>query len=172
MDLGRHRELHQQPVTAQQPPSQQFLDLYKLTVEMADRISARRGTANAFFLTLQTALVTLAGFAHPASSRGGLVTVDKFGVVMLSIVGLVLSSTWWLLLRSYRDLNSAKFKVILVMEEHLEAQPFGDEWSYLRDDPVKKRMLARYAELNVIERVVPLVFALLYVAIGVRGIAL
>lgn len=158
-------------MTAQQPPSQGFLDLYKLTVEMADRISARRGTANAFFLTLQSALVTLAGVAHPASSQGGLVTVDRFGLVMLSIVGLVLSSTWWLLLRSYRDLNGAKFKVILVMEEQLEAQPFGDEWRYLKDDPVKKRLLARYAELNVIERIVPVIFALLYVAIGLRAIS-
>jgi hypothetical protein len=29
----------------------QYLELYKLAVEMADRISARRATANRFFLT-------------------------------------------------------------------------------------------------------------------------
>jgi hypothetical protein len=157
-------------VTDHQPPSQQFLDLYKLTVEMADRISARRGTANAFFLTLQTALVGLLGIAGSPSRPGGTVRVDPFAIVIASIVGLVLSATWWLLLRSYRDLNGAKFKVILAMEDQLGARPFGDEWRYLKEDPLKKRLLARYAELNVIERVVPAVFAVLYLAIGVRAV--
>jgi hypothetical protein len=37
--------------------SEQYLELYKLAVEMADRVSARRATANAFFLTVNTALL-------------------------------------------------------------------------------------------------------------------
>jgi len=158
-------------VIAEQPPTPQFVELYRLTVEMADRISSRRGTANAFFLTLQTALVGIAGIVRPSSSgSGGLIEVDPFGIVVVSIVGLALSGTWWLLLRSYRDLNSAKFKVILAMEKRLEYQPFGEEWRYLKKDPVKKKMMARYAELNVVERVVPLMFAFIYMAIGLRAL--
>ena len=38
------------------------LEVYKPAVEMADRVSARRGTTNSFFLSAQTALVTVAGF--------------------------------------------------------------------------------------------------------------
>ena len=45
--------------------------------------------------------------------------MDTFGIVLVSIVGLVLSAAWWLLLRSYRDLNEAKFRVILAMEKEL-----------------------------------------------------
>jgi hypothetical protein len=41
--------------------SEQYLELYKLAVEMADRVSARRSTANAFFLTINTALLTFIG---------------------------------------------------------------------------------------------------------------
>ena len=41
----------------------QLLEQYKLYVEMADRISQRRGAANTFFLTFNTAVVgALAGF--------------------------------------------------------------------------------------------------------------
>ena len=38
-----------------------ILEQYKLCVEMADRISARRALANAFFLTLNSVLITSAG---------------------------------------------------------------------------------------------------------------
>jgi hypothetical protein len=147
------------------------LELYKLAVDMTDRISARRGTANAFFLTLQTALAGFAGVVRPSTAaKTGPLRVDSFGIVLVAIVGLVLSATWWLLLRSYRDLNGAKFQVILDLEKGLPAQPFGDEWDHLKGDPVKKKLPARYAELNVIERVVPLAFAAVYVAIALRAI--
>jgi hypothetical protein len=38
-----------------------LLEQYKLYVEMADRISQRRGLTNTFFLTLNTAIFTLVG---------------------------------------------------------------------------------------------------------------
>jgi hypothetical protein len=40
---------------------QALLDQYKLYVEMADRISARRGLTNTFFLTLNSAIFALFG---------------------------------------------------------------------------------------------------------------
>jgi hypothetical protein len=39
-----------------------LLEQYALYVEMADRISSRRGLANTFFLTLNSAILTLVGF--------------------------------------------------------------------------------------------------------------
>ncbi len=38
-----------------------LLDIYKLYVEMADRISQRRQSANSFFLTLNSVIVALVG---------------------------------------------------------------------------------------------------------------
>jgi hypothetical protein len=49
-----------------QGADQQVLDLYKMAVEMADRVSARRSTANAFFLTAEAALVAVIGLATPS----------------------------------------------------------------------------------------------------------
>jgi hypothetical protein len=145
-----------------------YLDLYKIAVEMADRVSARRGTANAFFFTIHSALIALIGFVRPTEQKGARHPhVDAFGPIYISVGGIVLAAAWWLMLKSYRDLNRAKFAVINEMEERLPAQPFNDEWKSLKGDPVK-RWRKRYAELGTIERVVPVVFAAVYVAAIVR----
>ncbi|MGV9873707.1 RipA family octameric membrane protein [Streptomyces cellulosae] len=137
------------PEPNQQP---EVLELYKLAVEMADRVSARRGTANAFFLSVQTALVTLIGFGIPKLSES-----PWWVSWAVALAGITLSAAWWMQLRSYRDLNTAKFQVINKLEEHLPARIFADEWEALKRDPIPG-WRKRYAELGTSERVVPLVF--------------
>ncbi|MFI6850029.1 hypothetical protein OG535_40050 [Kitasatospora sp. NBC_00085] len=139
------------------PP--ELLELYKLAVEMADRVSARRGTANAFFLSVQTALVTVVGFGIPRLEEAA-----WWAVLAVTIAGLTLSVAWWLQLRSYRDLNTAKFKVINQLENSLPVKIFADEWTYLKEDPIPAGR-KRYAELGLSERLVPWVFAGVYLII-------
>ena len=138
-----------------------YFDLYMLMVEMADRISARRGTANGFFLTVNTGLVTLVG------------GTDLRWYV--AFAGIVFSGTWWMLLRSYRRLNAAKFSVIIEMEERLPKQVFGDEYRHYQAQGAPPVVLAsigaraaawttRYRELGEVERVVPIIFASIYIA--------
>lgn len=142
----------------------ELLSLYQLSVEMADRVSARRGTSNAFFLTVQTALVAFMGLNFSTSAD-----TSPTGLVVVALAGILLSVTWWLQLRSYRDLNRAKFEVIHRLEEGLVAKPFSDEWTSLKQDPIKG-LRGRYAELGVSERLVPGVFACLYIALIVAGV--
>jgi hypothetical protein len=125
-----------------------YLDIYKQTVEMADRISARRAIASSFFLTVQSGLVALLAFVEG----------QRWSI---ALAGIVLSSAWWLLLRSYRQLNAAKFKVIHTMEERLPLAPYADEWAILdrKDVPLKER----YAALGLIEQTVPVVFLVINV---------
>jgi len=134
--------------------TEQHLELYKLAVEMADRVSARRATANAFFLTVNTALLAFV-------SSGSL---DMLWLVALA--GMALSGTWWVLLKSYRNLNAAKFSVITEMENNLDAKIFGDEWKRLKENRAQGR-LGRYAEFGAVERFVPLIFVVLYAAVFV-----
>lgn len=123
------------------------LEIYKLAVEMADRVSARRATANSFFLTIQTALVALLG-------------VKEISDDSIAGAGLLLAVAWWLLLRSYHNLNRAKFEVIADLEKKLPVQVFGPEWEKLKS---ARGLRARYAELGHVEQVVPAVFAAVYV---------
>ena len=139
-----------------------YFELYKLAVEMADRISARRGIANSFFLTVNTGIVAILGSQD----------VRWY----LAAAGIVFAVTWWALLKSYRDLNAAKFKIILEMEERFPVRVYGDEWDRLQRDPRRfgfgrdalRARLGQYRELGRIERVVPWVFVAIYVVEIVR----
>lgn len=124
---------------------------------MADRVSARRATANAFFLTINTALLAF------------LSTGPQDLVRLVAFAGAALSVTWWVLIKSYRDLNAAKYGVITDMEAKLEAKMYGNEWERLKQGRVKG-WRGRYAEFTTVEQVVPVVFAGLYALVFLRGL--
>jgi len=149
--------------------SQTVFQIYALAVEMADRISARRATANSFLLTLQTGLAAaLAAFAARVKPGGEAAEPDRFVLVLAAVAGLILAVAWWFLLRSYRKLNGAKFQVINKIEEtYFEVRPFLDEWALLKkEDPVKRRLRDGYSELGFIEQVVPAAFGVLYLVLA------
>lgn len=130
---------------------------------MADRVSARRAVANAFFLTVNTTLVAVVGLSttQPDSNV-------RFAAVC--VAGFAVSVCWWLLLRVYRRLNSAKFAVINQIEaEHLPVQPYTDEWAELMPSnagTTRRAQLGKaFSELGGVERIVPVVFGLLYIAL-------
>jgi hypothetical protein len=104
-----------------------LIEQYKTYVEMADRNTARRGQTNTFFLTLNTLIFTGLGAARKAPAHGSIAFLTMAWVVL---VGQCL--VWFWLLRSYRQLNTAKFAVINAMEGRLPAAPWtGAEWTAL-----------------------------------------
>lgn len=162
--------------------SSAILEMYKTAVEMADRTSARRAGANSFFLTLNTALAAVVGIVSSARkplAQGNLPSYDAFGLVSTTTAGVVLALVWWALLRYYRRLNAAKFKVINTLEEQLPASPYKDEWAILHPAPTSSdtkssgwtrwwRREVKHREATVVEQVVPFVFMAIYVALAVR----
>jgi hypothetical protein len=137
------------------PPAPRPPDLYAtytLAVEMADRVSARRGAANQFFLTVQTALLAAVGFADTTLEH-----VAWYAAVVAAISGCAISGAWWLQLRSYRRLNQAKFRVIGELEQQLPAKVFTQEWDLLHAPPGSWRR--GYVELGATERLVPWLLA-------------
>ncbi|MEU8242566.1 hypothetical protein AB0C07_30300 [Actinoplanes missouriensis] len=126
-----------------------ILEQYKLYVEMADRISARRALANTFFLTLNSAIFTSIGVfwtVRPDASLGWLT---------LPLLALMAQcAAWFWLLRAYRELNRVKYRVIGDLEQRLPASPFWRaEYPVLRGVP-----------LSAVEQVLPVFFAVLYAA--------
>ena len=145
--------------------SEETTKLYAMAVEMADRVSARRGQANQFYLSVETLLLGVPAFFGLTSVDGA--SPDPLRTSVLAAVGVIVSLTWWLQLRSYRQLNRAKFEVILAIErEHFQIHPFGDEWESLKKDRIQG-WRGRYAELGTVERTVPIVFLFANVLLGV-----
>lgn len=127
------------------------LELYKTYLEMADRISARREKANSFFLAVNTALIAL--LAKDAFG-GSAWTGDSWLGLLVPIAGGFLCYLWYQIIRSYRDLNSAKFKVIHAIEQQLPLRPFDAEWESV--DRGKNPQL--YLPFTHVEKVVPWLF--------------
>lgn len=133
-----------------------LLDQYKKYLEMADKISDRRSTANTFFLTVNTALISAFGLSS-------FVGRDISGALLLvgGIAAILLSYSWYRLIRAYRDLGTAKFKVVHEIESMLPIKPFEAEWEAVGCG--KDRKL--YWPFTHIERFVPWIFILLYLIV-------
>ena len=137
-----------------------ILEQYKICVEMADKISERRNLANVFFLTLNTLCITAIGFLMekiPLVNPKWVIVFPLFGILLLCLI-------WWWLVRSYRDLNSAKWKVIGLLEAKLPSSPFWSaEWTELG----KGEDISKYLPLTALEKFVPIVFGLIYFLLGI-----
>lgn len=132
-----------------------LLEQYKLYVEMADRVSQRRALANTFFLSLNTAVLTLFGVYWSNEPAG-----EPWWLLIPLVALLGQCFAWFYVVRSYRLLNSAKYEVVGAMEERLPASPYWRaEWWVLGEgeDP------RRYWPLSHIEQWIPSLFALTYV---------
>jgi hypothetical protein len=133
-----------------------ILDQYKLYVEMADRISQRRGLTNTFFLTLNTAILTTVGVFWTDRTDA-----PEWPLLFPLVAVLAQCGARFYLLRSYRLLNTAKFAVVGALEERLPASPYSRaEWSALGEGSDPKK----YWPLTHLEKWVPLLFMAVYLA--------
>lgn len=129
------------------------IELFKLMVEMADRVSQRRQAANSFYLTLNTLIFGSSAYIRTSDS--------PFHVIIaVSLAGILASLLWIAGIDSYKTLNTAKFSVIQEMEKGLHFQPFGQEWRLL--DPNQDGI--RHRPFHVTELLVPRIFIGLYLA--------
>lgn len=142
-----------------------LLTQYKLCVEMADKISSRRSTANNFFLSVNTVLISTIGIL--LRFEGDLVASSLWWLVVTSVAGILFCWAWWIHIRCYRGLNEAKFKVINAIEEKLPVSAFSVEWAFLNP----KDRTTVYPQLTRIERWVPAIFAFLYLVLMLIGIS-
>ncbi len=131
------------------------LEQYKIYVESAERVSSRRNLANTFFLTLNTAIVA----SSAAVYTKGITITGKWWIIFPLIAIELLCFSWMRLIKSYRQLNSGKFKVIGEMEKKLPASPYWNaEWKVLGEG----KDSTKYKPLTVVETWIPILFGLLY----------
>ena len=134
----------------------ELLEIYKLHAELADRVSQRREGANRLYVSLLTAIpVLLAAFLRyemEAILVQGILTAG-------GVLGILLSISWYIVIRSYRQLNSGKFDALHELEAKLAYPFFKREWELLEEG----RNRSRYWRLTVVETTLPLGFFILSV---------
>ncbi|MCY4461145.1 MAG: hypothetical protein OXC26_12245 [Albidovulum sp.] len=136
------------------PTRKELLEIYKLHAELADRVSQRREGANRIYVSL---LVGLALFLGVFVRFG--VKDFPMAIVFLAagIIGAALSISWFIVIRSYRQLNTGKFAALHELEEKLAYPFFKREWELLDEG----RKLSRYWKLTTVETGLPIIFLVL-----------
>lgn len=122
-----------------------LLSQYQSFVKSSEEISSKRMNSNNFYLSLNTALLGIVGYLFYLNK-------SLIIILILSILGIIISLVWSEGISSYRELNSAKFKIIHEMENYLPSAPFRKEDEYLRS----------YYKITKIEKFVPWIFMGLY----------
>lgn len=130
-----------------------LLEAYKLCVEEARENTKNRNDANNRFITILTALV--AGMIGASQFIGEYIIVAVVLVITISLI-------WILHIRTYKALNSAKFKIIEMIEEMLNFRlhPFGEEWKILKANKT-------YLSVSCVETILAIVFIIVSITVGV-----
>jgi len=138
-----------------------ILEIYKQYVQLTDKISERRQSANSFFLTLNSAIVALVGYVN-VSSDSTRAAASFFWLVAIS--GMLLSFLWYRLIRSYKDINGGKFKVVHAIEKLLPLRPYDAEWTALG----KGKDPNLYLPFTHIEVYVPWIFFIIHLFVLIK----
>lgn len=132
-----------------------LLEQYKLYVEMTDRISSRRGETNKFYTSLLTGLFAILTIFNTS------LVLQEYLILGISVLGFGLCVTWILTIRSYKQINSVKFKIIYEMEKQLPFACYEREWEMLTTS--KKKGI--YFRFTHIEFYIPLLVAIMFVVL-------
>jgi hypothetical protein len=107
-------------------------DIYKILIDMADKVSQRRQNANSFYLSVNTAITGASAYLSAS-------TTGAANVLVISLAGILVCLSWKRSIDSYKDLNSGTFHVITELEKVLPIPAFTAEWGVLRRGEDKSR---------------------------------
>lgn len=143
------------PKQDQDQEQEQLLEIYKLHAELADRVSQRREGANRLHVSL---LLGLMVFLAALMRYGADEVSAEIVLRAVAAIGALLSLTWYAVIRSYRQLNTGKFKTLRELEKELGYAFFTREWEML----AKGRSRKRYWKLTAVETSLPWIFLVLF----------
>ena len=132
-----------------------LLEQYKLYVQSAENVSARRVASSRYLLTLNSAIVALYGLQ--SASFG-----ETYLTLLIPLIGIPVSILWNLMIRSHANLNTVKFKIIHEMEQQLPAAVYSYEWKLAEEGRGSS-----YRAVTTIERWIPALFGALHAILAV-----
>ena len=103
-----------------------LLEQYKLYVQSAENVSARRVASSRYLLSLNVALAALYGLQSAGFGQ-------SYWLLLIPAIGIPVSLLWYLIIKSHANLNRVKFEVIHEFEEHLPTAMYKYEW-HLADE--------------------------------------
>ena len=145
--------------------NQELLEIYKIHVEMADRISQRRLQTSRFYIALLSGLFALISLVL---NKEIFIRDSRVVLILASLLGIVLCIVWWINLHSYKQLNDVKFQVIHELEKQLTYSFYKKEWDLLEEG----KQMRSYFQLTKVEKFVPFLMMILYILLLVFALFL
>lgn len=135
-----------------------LLEQYKIFSDSAESLVTRRQNMNSFYISANTALITIGATVFALSDEHNL--LSKLIIVLaLSVPGLLLNISWFKMLNSYFINNRGKMKVLSMMEKHLAASLYDAEWKAMKNRFSKEK----YISFTQSEKNLPFVFILFFI---------
>ncbi len=133
----------------------ELVDQYKIFLQTSEDLVARRQSVNSFYISVNSALVTLVGVVMSLVEMPSKLYVMAF----MCLTGIILDISWINILDAYGTLNGAKMKVIHLMEEKLPVALYDSEWKVMSDKLNNKK----YVSFTNSEKRIPRIFETVYI---------
>jgi hypothetical protein len=127
--------------------------MFEVYLATAEKVSDRRAQANSWMLSVNSAIVALYGYLQ--SDKLASAPQKMVWLWAIPAAGAIVCLAWSALLKSYRELNRAKFAVLAELEAGLSASPTTREREIYKEHGRRS--------LSQVESLIPGCFVLLYV---------
>ncbi len=139
---------------------EKLFEQYKLFSDTSESLVSRRQNVNSFYITANTALITIAATAFSLNAN---LIAQLIITIVLSIPGILLNISWLKVMESYSLINSSKMKILGMLEKRLAASLFDAEWEAMSNKYNKKK----YVSFSDREKQLPTIFNSVYIAVDV-----
>jgi len=139
---------------------ERLFEQYKLFSDTSESLVARRQNVNSFYITANTALITIAATAFSLNDN----LIPQLIITMvLSFPGIMLNRSWLKVMESYSVINSSKMRILGMLEKKLSASLFDAEWEVMSNKYNKKQ----YVSFSDRERHLPIIFNWVFVIVDI-----
>lgn len=147
---------------AKDPYVDYCLEQYRIYLHVFNNTNERQQKSNEFFLGLNAAIIGILGYVETKS-------IPNANIIFMLVpfVGIGIGYCWYKIIKSYSQLNKAKFEVIHSVEQKLPIALFETEWNILGKGKDKKK----YRPLSDTEKIIPITFILLYIVILILSLS-
>ncbi len=134
-----------------------YLEQYKMFQKSSEDLVSRRQSVSSFYISVNSAIIAFIGVIIGFLKGNNITPI----LILLCVTGIILDSSWIKILDAYGTLNSAKMKVIRLMEKHLPISLYDSEWMIMSDKLNNKK----YVSFTDSEKRIPKIFVCLYTVV-------
>ena len=135
-----------------------LFEQYKMFAETSEALVDRRQTVNSFYITANTALMTIAATAFSLNTDW---LIRLIITIALTVPGILLNVSWRRILESYGLINKSKMKILGMLEKKLSASLYDAEWQAMSH----KYNKSQYISFTDSEKGIPRIFNGVYFVI-------